>query len=1529
MGKAHWIWVAWAGSAAAAVVARDLSSTAVVPDSAPVSVAETASRRVDGVPAAARLQTGSASVQLGETYRQIQLTVAKPTPTPRPNVPWSAFVTTNFPVQVGIPIPEGELFDHSKARLLENGSPVPVQQMKALGYWRKPGNETNGIKWLQVAFNANVAAMPPAYVLEYGPAVSPPAEPPLYEEAGADDYVVKTGPLRFRVNKVSPTLIDDAWLDVNGDGIVCHNPSQQGNCPSEERVILPSSAQKGLYFVDQAGTVYRASGGSSDELIVEDEELPQPQQVTLKARGRFYSSAGVAKNRWVVRIKAYKGKPFIRLFHTIIFDEPSIPLGTSDPGTNYRDIGIELPLNLGAAVPVVSFARGPDLAQTVTPERPEHVNYGHTNYGPGGGWIQPAITGADSSLMLRQERHDEYRVYKNGSPIAVVGESKRAGHWFDISRDGAGGFGLTGTVRWFWQNYPSAFEYAREGSTHLARFHLWRRRSETSAEDLNFTPKAYLKSMGNPTTAGDRWEAFDDVVFPAREQCPAEMTCGGGPGCMRATGVGVAKTHELTIEFHPGKLQPGSMSIPPETAFFVQRPPLVYATDPSWIATTRGFGRIHGRDSTNFPEVDGKDENCPAAGCGKRQCKANNRCQTLMDVFMEQRLLEQEHDGKRLPTDLPAGALAAWGDSYGAFDFGETLHEGKDAHRYWMHNRFYLPDTFWIWYARDPNQLLFDFAEANSRHVMDIDTIHVGQQFSDPCGSGSQYFLPAGTPLGGNVGLIHWAIPPKGAMTNPTGAPPQLLPTAALLGAGGFLAHYYYLTGYERAKDVAEEFAKAVEEVREKSPAYYTQTPGRGLGLHVVAATKLYELTGNAALEESARDVAMRMIGRNPQGQLDPSTNELAEYLVDPDPTPLGLAYGQGYPADEHLAYMLPAAAVYAELTGDENVWQWLRTQAEFIRNHNFHQFPNRQGNHWMGMAAAYHRYGDPTYLGVGAADFDRIKHFDRHDIAPAAYSAFPFFNLPYLMEALASAGVSSVQRIVAPDSTGGEVLIHKHQSGEGDRVIIGAERNTRRSDILNETTWCSGCQVYLRLRDSNGVERAPQVAYPGLLSGAASVRSRIWYNRGGWITDFALPSDAGTYRIRIEIENLDSVPEPLFQLFVRGTSGPGPLNVMVSGGNGDGLSPGYRYDYERRRWAFVPNAQVPGQPVQFTFKPFAANYRLLFNAFDSVNQPALSGSGELIGTGGGTDTLVTVGAGTPGAPRNQYWSFDLGPAFKPYQFGYNCPNVPSPPGGWPASCITYAKYNPPESRGFVTSGVVPYFSQQLPTGGFAPSPLWKIVATEPSQNISTLPTDPPEIQFKWRAIAGATAYTVGYNDGRKCGQANYLTPISPLNAGCPFGTGICRTAVRVCTQADPPPPTPCIYRGTGQWYVKGSTDAGPDPHIWTTTLDTDWGTLLAAPEWGQAVTPSARPTLKFQAVANATHYDIWINDSQAQPRVHKTFIVSRPGCNPSECQAVCNSNDCQVVIPASEPELAGSATWWVQANCSTHWSQAFQFDVP
>jgi hypothetical protein len=239
--------------------------------------------------------------------------------------------------------------------------------------------------------------------------------------------------------------------------------------------------------------------------------------------------------------------------------------------------------------------------------------------------------------------------------------------------------------------------------------------------------------------------------------------------------------------------------------------------------------------------------------------------------------------------------------------------------------------------------------------------------------------------------------------------------------------------------------------------------------------------------------------------------------------------------------------------------------------------------------------------------------------------------------------------------------------------------------------------------------------------------------------------------------------------------------------------------------------------------------------------------------------------------------------------------------------------------RPFVVSGIIPYFALQPPTSGFVPNPLWKVVSTEPNQNIANLPA---AIPFKWRAIAGATEYQVGYVDGRHWSAPNYLAPVSRSSAGCPFGTGICSVSVPVCTTVNPPPTTPCIYRGKGKWFVKGLSDAAPDSNEWSPT-QVNWGTLLPAPTSPQTITAAARPRLGWAAVANATHYQIWINDSQGpSPKVLASFTRAQTACD--------TGSQCEITIPADQPELApGSATWWVEANCSDHWSAAVPFQVP
>ena len=89
-------------------------------------------------------------------------------------------------------------------------------------------------------------------------------------------------------------------------------------------------AKKGLYFVDQSNQVWLASRDKSATLELEESG---PQQVTLKATGQYRRPGRRSDedNQWIVRIKAYANKPFVRVFHTIVFNASSEKRRTSRP----------------------------------------------------------------------------------------------------------------------------------------------------------------------------------------------------------------------------------------------------------------------------------------------------------------------------------------------------------------------------------------------------------------------------------------------------------------------------------------------------------------------------------------------------------------------------------------------------------------------------------------------------------------------------------------------------------------------------------------------------------------------------------------------------------------------------------------------------------------------------------------------------------------------------------------------------------------------------------------------------------------------------------------------------------------------------------------------------------------------------------------------------------------------------------------------------------------------------------------------
>jgi Concanavalin A-like lectin/glucanases superfamily/YetA-like protein len=1288
--------------------------------------------------------TALAAERIASRYSANLLRVVPLHVRPPPAALAPGFLTSTSPVQLGVPVPEGELFDASQTALRDSHKNPVLHQTKALGLWRKlsdatPPTVVRSIKWLQVAFSAEHDQA--AYMLHYGGCAVTTAGPsPIVVQCSKnnaaapcttkspDRVIVDTGALRFQVNRAFPKLIDRAWVG--------------------SRQVIGASTNQGLYLETTTG-VYRAGSDANATLEVEE---AGPTQVTLKATGRYVNASGQGINQWVVRIKAYAGKRHVRVFHTIVFDQ--------DSSIRYPDIGIELPLRHDTGRSV-SFARGTkyevaaDLAVPVNYDLPASVLR-----------FPQAELNTHARLFMNQDTHDHYAVVEsNGVPVMLNGQpatGERSGHWFGLR---GARFAVTAAVRWLWQNHPTGLEWETPG---IMRLHLWSLKGTPGpVRVLDFTPEPYLRSRGTiPDPAGpgrvDIFKTDIAVVCNRRHEYPEAvcLDCDGNPatpktcGCMHATGIGVSKTHEITFEF--SRPTPSSQKTMAETAYLLQKPVLVQA-DPGRLRSSLAMGKLHPADPAGFPEIDGRPTCLSNAECafGKRRCQ-DGGCENILDVVIDRYFLEQANDRVDplsydvRPAMLPPAAVEPWGDSYGAFDFGDTLHQGKDAHRYWAHMFYVEPSVWWTLYARSGDRRLIELGEANARHHMDVDVTHVAfERRKNPCSTDEGpenpiVTIPAGAWNGDDAGAIHWAN--THASLNVTNH------------FASYLTAYYYQTGYERAKDVAQEITRAIE--GQNLSDLILGTGDRATGAALWAVADLYALLGSNSsapgpLHAVARSLASKLaddtLGAHPEFSCEqPGTEDLA------------LGYDD-VPVDFTLAYTFPAAEAYLVVEDDPSLAQpvanWLRNQAKFIAANNMHQFQSTYFNQWSGMAHAYHQTGDASLLRAPAADLDRVKQFGFEEIASGVVDRVYWMrNLGYLMDALAAAGAVTPQGDL--ESTTGEIQFRPEDGALHLKVMV------RHTVGYDNTTLDATAKLVLYGPGGAVLASRPHPATPC----PASSKDVRWFNERGWIETFDLPGNAsGVHRLRVESET-GGYPRFVMTLLETNSS-----SVMLSGGSEDGLSPGNRYPRERRYWVHVPSSTGS---FAFSFWPETFCHELVVRVFDPVNTSVpLQYAGQTFLNGVDVGTLP-VCPSAPTMPRivnaqvgsfaGQIWSVDLGPPYERYAQG-----------------TSVRRASARETRTFTVSGIPRYFALSQ-EGAFAPQSLWPAVllAPLPGQANGTL-------TFRWHAEAGADDYRLTIT-----GPTSVTHTVGKEAATCRYGAGLCSVSLDTVFQP-----------GSYQWTVQTLSD--------------------------------------------------------------------------------------------------------------------------
>ncbi len=288
-----------------------------------------------------------------------------------------------WPISGGFPFAQGTVRDSDKLRLTAAGQPLPVQS-RVLSHW-----PDGSVRWVLLDWQADLKATQTAEFHVDSAAAPAPVRSVRVQEskAGVD---VDSGPLRFRIPKTSAALIED--IKLNG------RPATSGPVTcflSIDGKRNPCQAPTSVRVID-AG----------------------PLRARIEIRGAYAD-----RFVYVVRVDAYAGQPFVRVFHT--FEQHS-----TEPYVNVQQIAIEIPV---ATATTYRFGvedgkpiAGSVPAAGVTLVQPDNLGFvvdGKAFAGHAAGWA--ALQGAEQGLAI--------------------------------------------AARYFWQEYPKSIELRRDRVT----YNLW------------------------------------------------------------------------------------------------------------------------------------------------------------------------------------------------------------------------------------------------------------------------------------------------------------------------------------------------------------------------------------------------------------------------------------------------------------------------------------------------------------------------------------------------------------------------------------------------------------------------------------------------------------------------------------------------------------------------------------------------------------------------------------------------------------------------------------------------------------------------------------------------------------------------------------------------------------------------------------------------------------------------------------------------------------------------------------------------
>jgi len=491
------------------------------------------------------------------------------------------------PVSGGIPLARGLLQPTDVSRLvLANSAGYRVlsfQEPVVLGRW-----SDGSVKWLLLDFQADLPANGTTTFTLGLATADTSADPAVVVTETADSFTIDTGRLKAVISKQRFSLLEEAWVDLDGDGQYAAG-ERVVDGPGEMFIDLddapPGDADSGVddypaqdFFGMEGGNWLRDSQAASATRYLAsagDYEISIFRQgrshVVFKLEGWHRepsSSRQFAK--YTLYLHFYAGRSDLRLSHTWIM--------TGDPEQNFiRRMAVELPFAGGGAL---AYAAGGPFETEGTPVvlDPDHPPYIPLQPGPSQVHSGELADGAAMSLLsIGPDKYYHNLQLEHVAPVeyalreddSVVASGEAAAGWMDVS-DGA--LGLAAGVRDFWREHPKELRFA-DGK--LAVF-LWPDRGDKTL-DLR---RRY------PELRGSVGEGFGTA---ARREFVT-------PG----SAVGIAKTNDIFFYLHPGNHAAAAV----DDAFRSFQDPLLPFVSAEHNVATGVFGSLVPYDPTTYTKLE-------------------------------------------------------------------------------------------------------------------------------------------------------------------------------------------------------------------------------------------------------------------------------------------------------------------------------------------------------------------------------------------------------------------------------------------------------------------------------------------------------------------------------------------------------------------------------------------------------------------------------------------------------------------------------------------------------------------------------------------------------------------------------------------------------------------------------------------------------------------------------------------------------------------------------------------------------------